>query len=369
MYLKKLKLVNFKNYNHLELEFSSQVNCFLGKNGTGKTNLLDAVHYLSLCKSYFNNSDVMSIMFEQGFFLIQGEFEMEAGNVEVYSCGFKKGQKKIFKNGDKDYDRLADHIGKIPLVISTPADTSIIWDGSEERRRMVDSIISQYNREYLNNLVAYNKTLAQRNKLLKDFNQGIAFQETLIEVYDSTLDMLGTKIHKVRKDFSQEYISIFEKYYRNISGTEEMPGIIYNSQLSNSKMSDLLIESRSRDQFLEYTSVGVHKDDFEFQLDGFPLKRIGSQGQQKTFLVALRLAEFTILSKYCSFSPLMLLDDVFDKFDSERVVRLVNQVKEQQFGQIFMTDTNSGRIDHIIQSITSNYKLFHIEKSNVYETK
>ncbi len=369
MILENLSLVNFKNYESAEITFSEKINCFIGNNGSGKTNMLDAIHYLSLCKSYFNSSDSLNIRFGNDFFVIEGKFANTDNSTEEIYCGFKRNAKKMFKRNDNEYDKLSDHIGLIPLIVITPSDNILITEGSEERRKLVDSIISQYNHKYLEYLIKYNKSLVQRNKLLKEFSNGMPFNSELLETYNVQLAMYGVFLFETRQKFFVEYLPIFNHYYQYISGDLEKVEIEYESQLHEGNFEDLLTTATNKDRAMEYTTVGIHKDDFIFKIDQNSLKKIGSQGQQKTFLVALKFAEFEFISKSQSTVPLLLLDDIFDKFDSERVKKIIQLVADNKFGQIFITDTNAGRIDDIIRSLSIPYKLFRMSKGTINEEK
>ena len=298
MHLKKLSVLNFKNYQEAEFLFSDHINCLTGNNGEGKTNILDAIHYLSFCKSFFNPIDSQNILHESPFFLIQGLFTREDnGNKEadeIY-CGLKRNQKKQFKRNKKEYSRLADHIGLYPLVMISPADSELITEGSESRRRFIDSVIAQFDRDYLENLISYNKVLSQRNALLKQFGDSRQFDKTSLEIWDMQLIEYGKKVHKKRQDFINSFITIFQKYYELISGGREQVGMDYISHLNDSAFADVLEKALNRDRAMEYTTVGIHKDDLEFSINGYPLKKYASQGQQKSFLIALKLAQFDFI--------------------------------------------------------------------------
>lgn len=362
MYLKKLSLINFKNYSELELNFSSKINCFIGRNGVGKTNLLDAVYYLSMCKSYLNPIDIQNIKYEEDFFVIQGEYERNEKDEDIY-CGLKRTKKKQFKRNKKEYEKLSDHIGLLPIVMISPLDNNLILDGSEERRRFMDSVISQYDKDYLENLIRYNRALAQRNKLLKDFYLTRSFDPETIDIWDEQLIILGEKIHLTRVKFVEELIPIFQDYYNRISENREKVELVYESQLFEGEYRELLKAAIDKDRVVQYTSVGVHKDDLILSLNGFPMKRAGSQGQQKTYLVSLKLAQFDFMKKINGFNPILLLDDVFDKFDTQRVRKMIELVAEHHFGQIFITDTNQDRLEPILREIDIPHSLFEIESN------
>jgi DNA replication and repair protein RecF len=364
MYLKKLSLINFKNYKQVDLNFSEKINCFTGLNGIGKTNLLDAVYYLSFCKSYFNQTDSQNINHTEDFFVIQGEFERNSKIENIY-CGFKTGKKKIFKRNDKEYEKLSEHIGLIPVVMISPDDNTLIIGGSEERRKYMDSVISQFDSDYLHRLIKYNRILMQRNKLLKDFSANKSvFNETL-DIYDEQLASEGSVIFEKRLDFIKKLLPVFQKYYNRISKGRETVELIFKSQFSESDFLTLLRAVRTKDLMLEYTSVGVHKDDLSLELSGWAIRKIGSQGQQKTYLTALKFAQYEFLRNICNLKPILLLDDIFDKLDSERVTQIINLTSDENFGQIFITDTNRKRIQSALSQMPVKSELFEISDSGI----
>jgi len=368
MHLSHLSLVNFKNYEQLELDLSSKINSFVGDNGTGKTNLLDAIYYLSLTKSYFNAVDTHNIRHGEEFFLLQGKYKRE-GLDESIHCGVQKGKKKQFKRNKKDYKRLSEHIGLLPVVMISPADSCLITEGSEERRKFMNAVVAQYDAEYLESLVRYNRALTQRNVLLKEFSKKGNFQPDLLEVWDKQMLDYGPYIYAGRKSFIEDLIPIFQDYYETVSSGREKIGLEYQSQLHTSTFKDLLRANQGKDRILQYTSSGIHKDDLRMTLDGYPIKRIGSQGQQKTFLVALKFAKFEFIRKISGFHPILLLDDVFDKFDAKRVEQIIKLVSEDKFGQIFITDTNRERIGRILDELTIEYRLYQVEDGMVSRKK
>jgi DNA replication and repair protein RecF len=369
MYLKKLSLVNFKNYEQAQLQFCPTVNCITGNNGEGKTNILDAIHYLSVCKSYFNPADTQNIKHDQQLFVIQGEFSLnEHDNTEIY-CAQKKGQKKIFRKNKKDYEKLADHIGLIPLIMISPSDTDLITDGSEIRRKFIDSIISQYNKLYLDKLIEYNKTLVQRNMLLKQFAEKQYFNKDLLEVYDEQLSSAGQFIYAQRVEFINSFTGLFAKYYAYISNSKEQVNIEYKSDLYNHNMNDLLSQSLSRDRATQYTQAGIHKDDLLFTMNGSAIKKFGSQGQQKSFLIALKLAQYFYIKSKKNVLPILLLDDIFDKLDDLRVDKLMQLVTQNDFGQVFITDTSYHRLSSILNKTQINYKHFLVSNGIINETQ
>jgi len=364
MYLNKLSLLNFKNYTEASLEFSETVNAFTGDNGAGKTNLLDAVHYLSLCKSYFNPIDSQQIKSGAEFFMVQGVFE-KGGNEETVSCSLKRNQKKQFRRNKKEYQRLADHIGLFPVVMISPDDTRIISEGSEERRRFIDSVISQTDNHYLDELILYNKSLSNRNALLKNIASSGRYDLQLLEVYDDQLIVSGNRIFEKRKAFLSDFLPVFNQHYQFLSSKAEEAGLVYESPLLYQDFASLLKGNLERDRVMERTTAGIHKDDLQFTVNQMPMKKFGSQGQQKSFLIALKLAQYTYLFRQKGFEPLLLLDDIFDKLDDKRVRKLMQMVSEEGFGQIFITDTNGSRIRHIFEDIGIPVKLFEIEKGAV----
>lgn len=365
MFLKSLSIVNFKNYTGADIQLSTRINCFVGSNGEGKTNLLDAVHYLSFCKSYFNPIDSQNILHDAPFFVIQGVFELEGSNDEIY-CGLKRNQKKQFKRNKKEYERLADHIGLIPLVMISPSDSDLINEGSESRRRFIDSVISQFDKDYLNNLIDYNKALAQRNALLKSFRNKKTIDHESIEIWDAKLVEFGAKIHHSRKEFIVSFAPLFQNYFEKISGGKEIVSLSYSSQLSEGDFAKMLVEKFERDRILEYTTTGIHKDDLEFLISGFPIKKYGSQGQQKSYLIALKLAQFEFIKKIKNIVPILLLDDVYDKLDDIRIKALVEIVSSKDFGQIFITDTSEQRMKKLFDE-NEDVRIFKIKAGVVKE--
>lgn len=361
MYLQNLSLVNFKNYEQVELEFSPKINCFVGNNGIGKTNLLDAIYYMSFCKSNFNAIDSQNVKQGESFFVIQGEYQKD-DNLEKVYCGIKKGQKKTFKRNKKEYSKLSDHIGHFPLVMISPSDIGLILDGSEERRKFIDGVISQFDKQYLEDLIKYKRVLAQRNKLLKDFAKSHSFDHTTLEIWDDQLIYIGTNIYKKRVKFIEELIPIFQKYYNCISNSAEQVELFYQSQLHEESFENLLKASLQRDRITQYTTVGIHKDDLQLNLKEFPIKKIGSQGQKKTYLVALKLAQFDFITQLNGFKPILLLDDIFDKLDAIRVKQIINLVAENNFGQIFITDTHPERLETILADTDIDYKINRIKE-------
>lgn len=367
MILKQISILNYKNLEQVELEFSPKMNCFIGQNGMGKTNLLDAVYYLSFCKSATNPIDSQNMMHDKDFFVIQGVYESESGDREEVYCGMKRRQKKVFKRNKKEYSRLSDHIGFIPLVMVSPADTELIAGGSEERRRFMDVVISQYDKEYLEALIRYNKALQQRNTLLKAEAEP---DEELLAVWEEMMAMTGEVVYRKRCEFIDEFIPTFQTFYSHISQDKEAVNLSYESHAKHGSLLNQLKESRVRDRIMGYSLKGVHKDDLTMQLGEYPIKREGSQGQNKTYLIALKLAQFDFLRRTGSNTiPLLLLDDIFDKLDASRVEQIVKLVSGDRFGQIFITDTNRDHLDKIMQKIEGEYKVFGVIDGSVNERK
>ena len=362
MHLSSLSLINFKNYQQAEFRFDAGVNCLVGKNGSGKTNILDAVHYLSMCKSYLNPIDRQNIHFGEHFFVIQGSWEEEGSEQEVY-CGVKAGHKKIIKRNKVEYERLADHIGLFPTVIISPYDRDLIAEGSEVRRKWMDGIISQFDRGYLDLLIRYGKILDQRNALLKHFYDNGFFERESLAVWDEQLVPAGEEIFQKRKAFVADFLPVFNEYYAFIGEEEEAAEIEYKSQLNDSSFASLIAQNKRKDAQSQYTTGGIHKDDLVFTIRQNPIKKFGSQGQQKSFIIALRLAQFDWLTKRLNKKPVLMLDDIFDKLDSGRVEKLVSLVSQNVFGQVLITDTDIERIRQLFLSVDVAYKLFEITPS------
>lgn len=366
MILKRISIHNYKNLEQVELSFSPKLNCFFGQNGMGKTNLLDAVYFLSFCKSAGNPIDSQNICHDADFFVIQGFYEAADGTPEEIYCGMKRRQKKQFKRNKKEYTRLSDHIGFLPLVMVSPADSELIAGGSDERRRFMDVVISQYDKEYLDALIRYNKALVQRNTLLKS-EQPV--EEELFLVWEEMMAQAGEVVFRKREAFIREFIPIFQSFYSFISQDREKVGLSYDSHARDASLLEVLKESRARDQIMGYSLRGVHKDELNMLLGDFPIKREGSQGQNKTYLVALKLAQFDFLKRTGTTVPLLLLDDIFDKLDASRVEQIIKLVAGDSFGQIFITDTNREHLDRILHKVGSDYKMFRVEQGTVAEMK
>ena len=366
MILAHLSLVNFKNYAEAAFDFDPNVNIFTGLNGQGKTNILDAIHYLAFCKSYFNPIDSQNVRHGEEFFVVEGLFANKGEQDKIY-CGVKKGHKKVFRKNKTDYERLAEHIGKYPAVVISPYDKDLISEGSDVRRKFMDSIISQYNRAYLDDLMEYNKLLRHRNSLLKYFWENRTFDADNLDVWTDQLVAVGERIYAEREKFLAEFEPVFLMHYAAISGGAEEVGLEYNTHLSEGSFTDSIADSLEKDRRSSYTNVGTHKDDLKFKIGGHPLKKFGSQGQQKTFLISLKLAQFDLIKAATGRTPVLLLDDIFDKIDDIRVQHLMKLVSDHNFGQIFITDTHSERIADIFEGISDSAKIFTIKEGEVYE--
>ncbi len=364
MFLQKLSLLNFKNYEEAELAFSEDVNAFVGGNGEGKTNLLDAIHYLSMCKSYFNPIDSQNMKHDGDFFLVQGTFRNHDQSEHIY-CGLKRSQRKIFKRNQKEYERLADHIGFLPVVMISPTDTGLITEGSEERRKFIDSIISQFDKSYLDDLISYNRVVSHRNALLKQFAQSRRFDASSLEVWDDQMIVLAEKIYDRRLDFVNKFLPIFRDYYKFISQDREEVSVFYESHLHKGNFSDVLKAALEKDRIMQFTTVGIHKDELVFTIEGHPVKRFASQGQQKSFLIALKLAQFDFIKEIKKMKPILLLDDIFDKLDNLRVKRLMELVSKENFGQIFITDAHPERVTKVFEEIDVEIMTFAVKNGTV----
>lgn len=366
IFLERITLYNFKNYEEAELKFSSPVVCLLGNNGSGKTNILDAIYYLCFTRSFFNPADSQNIAEGHDQCSINGEF-LRGEMPEVIHCAIRKNQKKILKRNFKEYDKLADHIGHLPCVIVTPYDIELIWEGSEERRRFIDTTISQYSREYLDHLMHYNHAMNQRNNLLKSFGSGTPFHPEVLEAWDFQLAERGQKIHEIRERFMEEFIPLVQAIYEKISSAREVPTLEYCSDLRNESLSSLLSRNREKDRVLERTTAGPHKDDLEFKLNDRSLKKFASQGQQKSFLFALKLAQFEIIRKNIRLNPILMLDDLFDKVDESRVRQILHWLLENEIGQVFITDTHPTRIPELLKSMDFGHQVYAVEDGKIHQ--
>lgn len=359
MFLKELSIVNYKNISSKDFLFEANINCFVGNNGIGKTNLLDAIYHLGMGKSYFNPSAVQNIRHGEEFYMIEGLFDRNEREEQIV-CSIKKGQKKIIKCNGKTYDKIADHVGKYPIVIISPADQDLILDGSEVRRKFLDSVISQTDASYLDKLMRYNRVLLQRNTILKHFAESQIFDFETLSIYDVQLAELGQHIYEKRKQFMNVFLPIFQYQYQYISEQKESVSLTYESALHQTDLATLLKQNINKDKALQYTSNGIHKDDLLFEIEGFPMKKYGSQGQQKSFLIALKLSQFEIIKKQLKVIPIFLLDDIFDKLDDNRVAKLVSLVTQKHFGQLFITDTHYERTENVVKRTHLPYKIFQM---------
>ena len=359
MILEKLTILNYKNIGEVTLDFSPKVNCFIGHNGVGKTNVLDAIHYLSFCRSSISNTDSQVIRHGEEFFMLEGRYATDEGEPEIVYCGMKRGTKKHFKRNGKEYRRLSEHIGLIPIVMVAPADNMIIDGQSEERRRLMDMVISQFDHAYIDHLSRYTKALQQRNSLLRQDEEPDA---SLLDVLEEQMGYEGECVFAAREAFVNELIPVFQRYYEAISGGREEVGISYESHCRRGPLCEVIRRDRFKDRAVGYSLHGVHRDDLLFTLGSHQMKREGSQGQNKTFAVALKLAQFDFLKRTASrTTPLLLLDDIFDKLDSDRVERIVEIVSASGFGQIFVTDTNRDHHDKILARSGGDYKIFEVK--------
>ena len=369
MILEKLSLINYKNITEATLELSPKINCFIGQNGVGKTNVLDAIYYLSFCHSANNPIDSQVIRHGEEFFMIEGEYSGQL-TVDSYdssklsvSCGMKRGQKKHFKRNKKEYKRLSEHIGLIPIVVVSPSDTLLIEGGSEERRRLMDMVISQYDSTYIEALNRYNKALQQRNTMLKAEEEP---DIDVISIWEEQMASAGEHIYKCRDAFVKEMVPIFQRYYETISGNQEKVALNYISHCQRGPLLEVIQRDRFKDRAVGYSLHGVHRDDLEFMLGDHLMKREGSQGQNKTFVISLKLAQFDFLKRTNSkTTPLLLLDDIFDKLDARRVEQIVNLVAGDEFGQIFITDTNRDHLDQILSASSHDYRIFHVDNGDI----
>jgi len=363
MFLEQLSLINFKNFTDKSMVFDQKINCLVGNNGVGKTNILEAIYYLSNTKGYFNTIASQHIKHGEEFFVVDGVFVKNNRNEQIH-CSLKKGHKKVFKRNGKEYEKLSEHFGLIPLVIISPADTNLISEGSDVRRKFMDMIISMNDKDYFHDLINYNKILSQRNSLLKYFAANYTFDKDNIEIYNEQLSQYGTRIFHARQLFINDFAEIFFNRYQHIIKSsvddvkKESVSLRYRSQLEKFDFKELLSESLEKDRVLHYTSCGIHKDDLLFQINGYPIKKIGSQGQQKSLLIALKLAQFDFIQQKSHVKPLLLLDDIFDKLDDNRVEQLLHLVNDENFGQLFITDTHIERTEELINRTGQSYKMF-----------
>ena len=359
MFIKNLKLFNFKNHSEKSFDFSPEINCFVGNNGAGKTNILDALHYLSMAKSFLGNLDAQNILHESDFFAIEAEIQGEEKN-DIIKVQLPKEGKKIIKKNDKTYERIADHIGFLPSVMISPYDANLISDGSESRRKFLDAMISQTDSDYLFALIQYQKTLQQRNALLKYFAKNRTFDLDSLEIYNEPLTKFGTQIFEKRQRFVASILPTIQHFYEIISKGNEKVTVIYESNLNEQNFEEILSENLEKDRVLTYTSRGIHKDDLRFEMNGNLIKKFGSQGQQKSFLIALKLAQIKRIKDITNKNPILLLDDIFDKLDDTRVSQLIELVNKESFGQIFITDTHKERTENVVKRIHEESRIFEI---------
>ncbi len=355
MYLRKLTLLNFKNIAESELHFGRGINCLVGDNGAGKTNYIDAVHYLSMCKSAFGMTDGQTIRHGADFFLAEGLYTTDHDRQEQVVCSFSRKGGKVLKRNGKEYERLSDHVGLIPAVVISPADSVLISDAAEERRRFLNAFLSTIDRQYLAALIRYNAVLAERNRLLK-----MQPDEVMLLIYDEQLAEHGEKIHARRAQVVSELQPLVAEFYRLLSEDREQVELHYKSELSERPMREILQAARQKDLVNEFTTAGIHRDDLSLKIGGYPLRKYGSQGQQKSFLIALKLAQYTLLAREAGEKPILLLDDLFDKLDAGRVEQLIRLVADEKFGQIIITDCNPTRLSRILDRAGVQYTLYHV---------
>ena len=363
MIIKKISVLNYKNIRQAEIECSVKINCFFGNNGMGKTNLLDAIYYLSFSKSHINTPDSRIIHNGDDLCVLQGFYDFDGREEDIF-CSISRTQRKQFRRNKKEYERLSEHIGLLPVVMISPADSDLICGGSDGRRRFVDMIISQHDKQYLNSLIQYNKTLTQRNFLLRDKSK----DASLYDVLEMQMYNYGVQIYEKRMGMIEKLIPVFNEYHGMICGSGESVDLRYVSQFVKGNFTEDIKNARAKDLLLGYSSVGVHKDDIEMTLDEQLIRRVGSQGQNKTYLIALKLAQFAYMVSKGVARPILLLDDIFDKLDADRVERIINLVSGDRFGQIFITDTNRKYLDRILEAIEQDYSLFKVEQGSVYDT-
>lgn len=362
MILKKLSLINFKNLSQQVIELEPSINCFVGDNGTCKTNIVDAIHYLAMCKSALGMSDSQCVLHGEDFFVVDGAFENEDGRKEQIVCSYKRGNQKIIKRNDKAYERFSDHVGLIPTVIVSPADSMLISESGEERRKYINAFISQFDHDYLAAMIRYNGALAERNKYLK-----IGSDEQMLLIYDMQLAAAAEKIFERRKEMIEKLQPIVAEFYKTLSGDRETVSLTYRTDLEDGELTELLLKSREKDCILGHTTVGIHRDDIQFSIGDVPLRKYGSQGQQKSFIIALKLAQYQIIAEQTGKTPILLLDDVFDKLDESRVAELITLVASDSFGQIVITDCSHERMERLLANSGAEYKLFDVTYGKVID--
>ncbi len=363
MILDNLSIINYKNILTANVDLSPKMNCLLGQNGMGKTNFLDAIHFLSFCRSAHSAIDSQLITHEQDFFMLEGKFVAENGDVEDIYCGMKRGQKKHFKRNRKEYKRLSEHIGLLPLILVSPSDTAMIDGGSEERRKLMDMVISQYDSAYIVALANYNKALQQRNALLKMEEEP---DPALIEIWEMQMAAEGEAVYAKRQQFVSQFVPVFQQIYQRICNSSEQVSVDYVSHCQRGPLLEVIQRDRHKDRAVGYSLHGIHRDDLDLRLQGYPMKKEGSQGQNKSFAIALKLAQFDFLKQTNSrTTPILLLDDIFDKLDASRVEQIVKIVGGDEFGQIFITDTNRDHLDKILHHYDFDYKIFSVENGAI----
>ncbi|MBR5885527.1 MAG: DNA replication/repair protein RecF [Alistipes sp.] len=360
MRLKKLSLINFKNLAQQEIEFAPSINCFVGDNGTCKTNIVDAIHYLAMCKSALGMSDPQCVLHGEDNFIVDGAFENEVGRKEQIVCTYSRGNQKVIKRNGKAYERFSEHVGLIPTVIVSPADSMLISESAEERRKYINAFISQFDRDYLAAMIRYNSALAERNKYLK-----IGSDEQMLVIYDMQLAASAEKIYQRRKEMIERLQPVVAQYYKILSGDRETVSLAYRTDLEDAELTSLLLQSREKDCILGHTTVGIHRDEIIFTIGDVPLRKYGSQGQQKSFIIALKLAQYQIIAEQTGKTPILLLDDVFDKLDESRVAELIDIVASDSFGQIVITDCSHERMERLLKDSGADYKLFDVTYGKV----
>lgn len=358
MYLKTINIIDFKNIKSSEVIFSNKINCFVGSNGAGKTNLLDAIYYLSLCKSITGVSDRQSVNHDAGFFMLEGEY-CTSDSHHKYICSYSPSTGKIVKKDGKTYSKISEHIGAVPIVSITPSDSSLIEESGEARRKYLNTFISQFDKIYLSTLIKYNSIIIQRNQLLKEYISTDKME--VLEIFNIQLSELGTIIYNKRKEIIEKLSPIISSYYNTLSGGAEQVTLQYQSQLEQNSMDELLERALEKDCQSGFTSVGIGRDDIRMKIDDYPIKRFGSQGQQKSFLIAMKLAQYDIIIENRYSEPILLLDDIFDRLDAQRVTNLISIVSDKKFGQIFITDCDGNRVENILKNETKEYKIFNIK--------
>jgi DNA replication and repair protein RecF len=362
MHLENLRLTHFKNHEDAHFEFSKQVNCVVGENGSGKTNLLDAVYFLALSKSAFHNQDALSIAHDADFFIVDGTFEKDGKHIQI-TCSLQRGQRKVLMSDKKAYERVSDHIGRFPVVLVAPNDTDLVRDGSEERRRFFDGVLAQLDQHYLQDLLLYNRVIAQRNGVLKLFNERQYIDKVLLDTYDQPLLECGKRIYERRAEFMKQFLPLFREHYAFLSDSREQVEIIYESEVGDARFEQEFLFAVHRDLAAQRTTRGIHKDDFIFEIDRQPLRKFGSQGQQKSFVVALKLAQFALLEIEKEVKPILLLDDIFDKLDDRRIGKLIALMENGTFSQVFLTDARPERTQQLLSALKSEVKYFRIERN------